>query len=70
VTTGTGQAGAPLAAAAAMADSLRTGQAMPRPVPAPGRADAIACSGTLPGAPKSCAAAADPRGAGLAISSR
>jgi gamma-glutamyltranspeptidase/glutathione hydrolase len=53
-----------------MADSLRTGQAMPRPVPAPGRADAIACSGTLPGAPKSCAAAADPRSAGLAISSR
>jgi gamma-glutamyltranspeptidase/glutathione hydrolase len=70
VTTGAGQAGAPLAAGAAMAESLRAGQAMPHPVPAPGRANAIACSGTLPGAPKSCAAVADPRGAGLAIGSR
>lgn len=66
VTTGAGQAGAPLAAAAAMVDALRTGQPMARPVPDPGRANAIACGGTMPGTPKTCAAAADPRGAGLA----
>lgn len=66
ITTGSGQAAAPLAAAAAMADALRTGAPMSRPVPDPGRANAIACGGTMPGAPKTCAAAADPRGSGVA----
>jgi gamma-glutamyltranspeptidase/glutathione hydrolase len=42
---------------------------MPRPVPDPGRANAIGCSGYLPGAEGTCTWATDPRGAGLAIGS-
>ena len=63
---GSGQNGAALAAAMAMANTLRTGQAMPTPVPEPGRADAIACSRYLPGDNGSCGWATDPRGNGLA----
>ncbi len=64
-----GQAGAALAAADALAQALRTGQAMASPVPAPGRANVITCSRYLPEREGSCVWATDPRGAGLAIGS-
>ncbi len=68
---GSGQEAAPLAAAlamqAALADRGPTAHPMPAPVPAPGRANMIACPGLLPGAPQSCFWAVDPRGSGLAI---
>jgi gamma-glutamyltranspeptidase/glutathione hydrolase len=63
---GSGQAGAALAAAVALIDSLRSGRAMPTAVPEPGRANAIACAKYLPGSESSCTAATDPREAGLA----
>lgn len=64
---GSGEAGAPMAVAVGMLNTLRTGKAMPAPVPAPGRANVIACSRYLPGEPNSCAWASDPRGTGLAL---
>jgi gamma-glutamyltranspeptidase/glutathione hydrolase len=63
---GSGQEGAPLAAADAMLNTLRTQRAMPVPVPEPGRADVIGCGRYLPGENGSCAWATDPRGYGLA----
>ncbi len=63
---GSGQAGASLAAAAALSNMLRSEQAMPTPVPDPGRANVISCAGYLPGSRGSCAAVADPRESGLA----
>lgn len=65
-TVGTGQEGAPLAAAVAMTNALGSASAMPAPVPAPGRADAIACSRYLPDRNESCNWAVDPRTPGLA----
>ncbi len=65
-TGGSGQEGAALAAAVAMFNTLRTQQAMPVPVPEPGRADVIGCGRYLPGTNGSCAWATDPRGYGLA----
>jgi gamma-glutamyltranspeptidase/glutathione hydrolase len=64
---GSGQAGAALAAAVALSNSVRTGYPMTSLVPDPGRANDIACSRYLPGSDESCAAVADPRGAGLAV---
>jgi gamma-glutamyltranspeptidase/glutathione hydrolase len=64
---GSGQAGAALAAAVALSNSVRSGYPMTSLVPDPGRANTIACSRYLPGSEGSCAAAADPRGAGLAV---
>lgn len=69
VATGTGQAGAPLAAATALFNAIRGTAAMPQPVPAPGRANVIGCTGLMPGAPRTCEAATDPRDFGLAIGS-
>ncbi|MFL5335565.1 MAG: gamma-glutamyltransferase, partial [Geminicoccaceae bacterium] len=66
---GSGQEGAALAAAVALANALRTGQPMPAPVPEPGRANVIACNRYLPGSESSCAWATDPRGSGLATGS-
>ena len=63
---GSGQGGAPLAAATALYGALKTGQAMPGPVPDPGRANTIFCGRYLPGSESSCSAAADPRESGLA----
>ena len=63
---GSGQSGAPLAVAAALANTLQTKQPMAVPVPDPGRANVIACAEYLPGAQSGCGAAADPREAGLA----
>jgi gamma-glutamyltranspeptidase/glutathione hydrolase len=63
---GSGQAGAALATALALANSLRSGAPMPNLVPDPGRANVISCARYLPGAESSCGAAADPRDAGLA----
>ena len=63
---GSGEQGAALAAATAMSNALRTGQAMPAAVPAPGRAQAIACARYLPGESGACGWAEDPRGSGLA----
>jgi gamma-glutamyltranspeptidase / glutathione hydrolase len=63
---GSGQAGAALAAAVALSNSVRSGYPMTNLVPDPGRANVIACSRYLPGSDSSCAAATDPREAGLA----
>ena len=63
---GSGQEGAPVAAAAGMLNALRTNQPMAVTVPEPGRVSVIACSRYLPGENGSCAWAADPRDAGLA----
>jgi gamma-glutamyltranspeptidase/glutathione hydrolase len=68
---GSGQAGAPLATAAALAEALAdtgaTAHPMPVPVPDPGRANVIECVQGLPGDSARCGWAADPRGAGLAL---
>jgi gamma-glutamyltranspeptidase/glutathione hydrolase len=70
---GSGQAGAPLAAAVALtqalADQAAPAAPMPRPVPDPGRANVIECNRYLPGPEGSCGWATDARGAGLAIGS-
>jgi gamma-glutamyltranspeptidase/glutathione hydrolase len=67
---GTGQEGAPLATAYALAEALAargTGApAMPNPPPEPGRANVIECNRYLPGDNATCAWATDPRGAGFA----
>lgn len=67
---GSGQQGAPAAAASAIAAALddRASPAQPQPgsVPNPGRANVIACTRYLPGSPGSCGWAVDPRGEGLA----
>jgi gamma-glutamyltranspeptidase/glutathione hydrolase len=65
--TGAGQTGAPMAVADGLYNAIHSGVPMPYPVPEPGRANVIACGGLMPGDPKSCAAAADPRGFGLAV---
>ncbi len=65
--TGSGQSGAPIAVAAGLYNAIQSTTPMPVPVPEPGRANVIACSGLLPGNQKSCAAATDPRGFGLAV---
>ena len=64
-----GQEGASLAAADAIANTLRTNKPMPVPVPEPGRANVIACSRYLPDSEETCGWATDPRGAGLAVGS-
>ncbi len=65
--TGTGQQGAALSAAAVMARALAGAAPYAPPLPAPGRADVIACTRGLPGDPRSCTWAADPNGSGLAL---
>jgi len=67
--TGTGQNGAALAAATALSNTLRSGNAMPAKVPEPGRANVIACARYLPDSEGSCSAAIDPRSAGLVAGS-
>ena len=67
---GSGQGGASLAAAVAIANMLRTGQALSAVVPEPGRANTMSCAGYLPGAPETCAAVPDPREYGLATGAR
>jgi gamma-glutamyltranspeptidase/glutathione hydrolase len=69
IATGSGQQGAPMAVAVGLVNAVRGAAPMPQPVPEPGRANVIGCAGLLPGAPKTCAAAVDPRGFGLAIGS-
>ncbi len=64
---GSGQAGAPVAVAAALINTLRTERPMPVPVPDPGRANVIACGQYLPGENRSCGWANDPREFGLAL---
>jgi gamma-glutamyltranspeptidase/glutathione hydrolase len=64
---GSGQAGAPLAVAAALINTLRTRQPMSVPVPDPGRANVIACARYLPGESSQCGWANDPRESGLAV---
>jgi len=63
---GSGQNAAGLAVGQALAVALRGPAAMPAPVPEPGRANVVACSGYLPGDRSTCHWATDPRGAGLA----
>lgn len=64
---GSGQAGAPLAVAVALINTLRTNRPLSVPVPDPGRANVIACSRYLPGENSECGWANDPREAGLAM---
>ncbi len=66
---GSGQAGAAVATAAGMFNTLVTGFAMSTPVPDPGRANVIECASYLPDQTSSCRWATDPRGAGLAVGS-
>ena len=66
---GSGQAGAPLAVAAALMNTLKTGHPMSVPVPDPGRANIIACARYLPGESSQCGWANDPRENGLAVGS-
>ena len=66
---GSGQAGASLAVAVGLFNTLVTGAAMSVPVPDPGRANVIGCANYLPGDAGSCRWGADPRGAGLAVGS-
>ncbi len=63
---GSGQAGAPLAAAMMMQEALSQ-TPTPASVPEPGRANVLACSRYLPGDAKLCTFATDPRGFGLAV---
>jgi gamma-glutamyltranspeptidase/glutathione hydrolase len=64
---GTGQEGAPVAAALTLEETLRTRQVMPVQPPDPGRANIITCGSYLPGPEGRCLWATDPRGAGLAV---
>ncbi len=64
-----GQEAASAAAGYGMFRALNAKVAMPGTVPSPGRINAIACAGLLPGAPQTCTWATDPRGDGLALSS-
>ncbi|MBO1076315.1 gamma-glutamyltransferase [Roseomonas marmotae] len=65
-----GQTGAPLATALPavrqLVNRVPAAQALAE-APEPGRGNAIACDRYLPGDPRQCVAATDPRGAGLAI---
>jgi gamma-glutamyltranspeptidase/glutathione hydrolase len=63
---GSGQAGAPLAVAVALINTLKTSRPMATPVPDPGRANVIACGQYLPGENGACGWANDPRESGLA----
>jgi gamma-glutamyltranspeptidase/glutathione hydrolase len=64
---GSGQEGAPVAAAAGMLNALHANRPMAATVPDPGRVSVIECSRYLPGDNGSCAWASDPRDAGLAV---
>jgi gamma-glutamyltranspeptidase/glutathione hydrolase len=68
---GSGQAAAPVAVGGALAAAMRGADATTAlaGVPEPGRGLLVTCPRTLPGVPESCTAAADPRGAGLALGS-
>jgi gamma-glutamyltranspeptidase/glutathione hydrolase len=66
---GSGQTAAGTGVAAALLNTLRSGQAMPVVVPDPGRVNVGACSQYLPGGDGTCRWATDPRGAGLAVGS-
>ena len=63
--TGSGQEGAPMAAAYGLYFGL-LGQ-IPAQPPEPGRANVIACPDSVPGGGKNCVWSADPRGSGLAV---
>jgi gamma-glutamyltranspeptidase / glutathione hydrolase len=65
--SGSGQAGAPLAVATALINTLKSDRPMPVPVPDPGRANVIACSRYLPGESRDCGWTNDPREFGLAV---
>jgi gamma-glutamyltranspeptidase/glutathione hydrolase len=73
LTAGTGQAGAPVAAASTLVQALSVrgsfGEAQMSLAPEPGRVNVIGCPGYLPDDSASCGWATDPRGAGLAIGS-
>ncbi len=63
-----GQEAAAAAAGYGIFRALNAKVAMPGTVPSPGRINAVACAGLLPGDQKSCTWATDPRGDGLALS--
>lgn len=63
---GSGQAGAPIAVALGLSNTMRTAQPMAALVPEPGRANVIACGRYLPNESATCGWATDPRGHGLA----
>ena len=70
IAVGSGQQAAPMAVADGLYNALHARSAMPQTEPSPGRVSIISCAGGLPGAPKSCTAAADPRSFGLAVGNR
>jgi gamma-glutamyltranspeptidase/glutathione hydrolase len=64
---GSGQAGAPLAVAMMISQTLNGTLPQPASVPEPGRANVSACEHYLPGDTDLCMVATDPRGGGMAI---
>ena len=67
---GSGQQAAPVAVAAVMAQLLggvAPSQAIAAAAPEPARVVAISCPRYVPGRPEDCAAASDPRGAGIGL---
>ncbi len=72
VAGGSGQDGAPVAVAQALATALadrgKAAKLNPAGVPEPGRANVIACNGSV-SSPETCAWSTDPRGFGLATGS-
>jgi gamma-glutamyltranspeptidase/glutathione hydrolase len=64
---GSGQAGAPLAVALTLFNTLKTSRPMSVPAPDPGRSNVIACGRYLPGENSECGWANDPRESGLAV---
>jgi gamma-glutamyltranspeptidase / glutathione hydrolase len=64
---GSGQAGAPIAVAVGLINTLKTNRPLSAPIPDPGRANVIACGRYLPGENSGCDWANDPRESGLAV---
>lgn len=64
---GSGQAGAPMAVAWVLYNTLRSGVPLASPPPDPGRANVIACGRYLPSEAGTCGWATDPREPGLAV---
>ena len=67
VVTASGQNDASEAVAEAMANTLKTGKPIPRPVTSEGRVNVIGCPDGLPGDSRTCGGATDDRGSGLAL---
>ncbi len=67
VVTASGQNDAAAAVAEALANTLKSGKPIPRPVTTEGRVNVIGCPDGLPGDSRACGGATDDRGTGLAL---